>query len=165
MDYNEVIHLRGLIDEDFVNYKLPSMFLITPYCDFKCDKEYGTQICQNLPVINEPIIEISFKDLLERYNSNEISKAIVIGGLEPFHKESYEEVRDLISYFRWNNCFDPIIIYTGYDVDEVLEEVLRLVKFANVFVKFGRYIPNQESHYDELLGVQLSSPNQYAVEI
>jgi hypothetical protein len=31
-----------------------------------------------------------------------------------------------------------------------------------VIVKFGRFIPNQKSHYDEILGVNLVSPNQYA---
>ena len=33
--------LKGLIDEDFVNYKDPSLFLIFPFCTFKCEKECG----------------------------------------------------------------------------------------------------------------------------
>ena len=28
--------LKGIIDEDFVNYKVPCMVLEFPYCDFKC---------------------------------------------------------------------------------------------------------------------------------
>lgn len=166
LNYGEdIIHLRGLIDEDFVNYKLPSMFLITPYCDFKCDKEYGNQICQNLPITKEPIISIPIKDLYDRYINNNISKSIVIGGLEPFHKNSYTEIYYLIKYFRWHNCFDDIVIYTGYDAGEIISEVFSLSKFSNVIIKFGRYIPNQESHYDDVLGVELASPNQYAVEL
>lgn len=141
------------------------MFLITPYCDFKCDKENGTQICQNLDVIKEPIVDISYEELFNRYKENKITKAIVIGGLEPFHPETFDEVYDLVKYFRWENCFDDIVIYTGYDVDEILDECMCLMKFANIIVKFGRYIPNQESHYDELLGVNLASPNQYAAEL
>ena len=31
--------LKGINTEDFVNYKKPSMFLITSYCDFKCCKD------------------------------------------------------------------------------------------------------------------------------
>ena len=57
------MRLRGLVEEDFTNYKKPSMFLIVPFCTFKCDKEYGTQICQNLPVTKEPIVEISNEDM------------------------------------------------------------------------------------------------------
>jgi len=34
--------IKGLIDEDFVNYKKPSMTIMMPYCTFKCDKEYGS---------------------------------------------------------------------------------------------------------------------------
>ena len=39
--------LKGIIFEDFINYKKPSMILEFPYCDFKCDKECGEQVCQN----------------------------------------------------------------------------------------------------------------------
>lgn len=160
------MRLRGIVDEDFVNYKKPSMFLITPFCDFKCDIENGTQICQNLPIIKDPIVDISNEELFKRYKDNDITKAIVIGGLEPFHENTFDEVYDFINFLRWDmSCFDDVIIYTGYDASEIISEIFSLSKFANVIVKFGRYIPNQESHYDELLGVELASPNQYAVEL
>ena len=35
---------RAIIGEDFTNYKEPSMFLIFPYCNLKCDIENGNQI-------------------------------------------------------------------------------------------------------------------------
>ena len=35
-------------------------------------------------------------------------------------------------------------------------------EYAPVIVKYGRYIPNMESRYDEVLGITLSSANQYA---
>ena len=37
--------------------------------------------------------------------------------------------------------------------------------FTNIIIKFGRYIPNQKPHYDEVLGVNLASDNQYAERI
>ena len=37
-----------------------------------------------------------------------------------------------------------------------------LKKYPNVIVKFGRYVPGDEPHYDEILGVNLVSQNQYA---
>jgi len=33
--------LKFLIDEDFVNYKEPSMFIGFPNCTFKCDIDSG----------------------------------------------------------------------------------------------------------------------------
>lgn len=160
------MRLRGLVEEDFTNYKKPSMFLIVPFCTFKCDKEYGTQICQNLPVTKEPIVEISNEDIYKRYVENPITKAFVFGGLEPFYEDTFEELYNFINFLRWDmNCFDDVVIYTGYDADECIEEWSRLSKFSNVIVKFGRYIPNQKPHFDDLLGVNLSSDNQYAEEL
>jgi hypothetical protein len=40
-----------------------------------------------------------------------------------------------------------------------------LTRFDNIIVKFGRYIPDNKPHFDEVLGVNLASPNQYAKKI
>ena len=37
--------IKGIIDEDFVNYKKPSMFLGTCFCDLKCCREKGHETC------------------------------------------------------------------------------------------------------------------------
>ena len=37
-----------------------------------------------------------------------------------------------------------------------------LRKYPNIIIKYGRYIPDQEPHQDEVLGVRLASNNQYA---
>lgn len=156
--------LRGYVEEDFTQYKKPSMFLITPYCDFKCCIENGNNICQNMDVIKAPIIDVDNDELIKRYLNNPITKSIVFGGLEPI--DSFEEVREFINTLRWDyNCFDDVVIYTGYNADEIIDQCMRLSKFANIIVKFGRFIPDQKSHFDEVLGVELASPNQYAVEL
>ena len=156
--------LRGYVEEDFTNYKKPSMFLITPYCDFKWCIENGNNICQNMDVIKAPIIDVDNDELIKRYLNNPITKSIVFGGLEPM--DSFEEVREFINTLRWDyNCFDDVVIYTGYNADEIIDQCMRLSKFSNVIVKFGRFIPDQKSHFDEVLGVELASPNQYAVEL
>ena len=64
--------IKGLIDEDFVNYKLPSMFIATSKCSFKCDAECGKAVCQNLPLATAPVIDVSCKELVNRYMSNNI---------------------------------------------------------------------------------------------
>ena len=153
--------ILGIIDEDFVNYKEPCMVVEFPYCDFKCDKENGNQICQNYTLSKEKPIEMSITNITDRYVHNDITKAIVFQGLEPFDSET-TDILDLISSLR-KQIDDPIIIYTGYNKDEInLDYFKGFNCFRNIIIKWGRYIPNQKSHYDKILGVNLASDNQYA---
>lgn len=157
------MRLKGLEDVDFVNYKVASMFLITTKCNFKCDKECGKAVCQNLPLASAPVVEISNAKLVERYLKNDMTHAVVIGGLEPF--DSWFDTYDFINEFR-KKCDDDIVIYTGYYENEI--ELYRDVlnnEFKNIILKTGRYIPNQKPHYDEVLGVMLASDNQKGVKI
>lgn len=155
--------LRGLLDEDFVQYKEPSMFLIFPNCTFKCDKERGTNVCQNSGLVRETyIVDIPVKKLVDRYLSDPITGAIVCGGLEPL--DSFDDLLELLTELR-KHCDHTVVIYTGYRNDEVENKIEQLSKFSNVIVKFGRFIPGQERHFDPVLGVNLRSLNQYRVKI
>ena len=139
------------------------MFISTYTCTFKCDKECGQAVCQNLPLVSQPTLEVDNKILVERYMNNPISQAVVIGGLEVF--DDFVDVYDFIKPFR-ENTQDDIVLYTGYTETEISEHILRLkADFGNIVVKFGRYIPNQQPHYDEVLGVMLASDNQRGVRI
>lgn len=153
-----MITLAGLIDEDFVNYKVPSMVLEFPYCTFKC----GAENCQNSGMVNAPLININVDSLYRRYVENPITKAVILQGLEPL--DSWEDVKELLFHFRIHeSCFDDIVIYTGYDKDEVADKIEYIQRmFSNITVKFGRYVPNQQPHHDPILGVNLASNNQYA---
>ena len=170
--------IKGVVFEDFVNYKLPAMYIAFPHCTFKCDIENGSQLCQNCDLVNEPDIEIAKEDLIEAYISNPITKAIVFGGLEPI--DSFLDIVAFIDCFRRQyHRDDPIVIYTGYTEEELIngqfanqkmkndktfgEEWKALTKYG-VVVKFGRFRPNEEKHFDEVLGVNLASNNQYAKE-
>jgi hypothetical protein len=103
------------------------------------------------------------KEIVKRYTHNPISEAIVMQGLEPF--DSFDDLVDLIKHFT-EASDDDIVIYTGYYEDEIQPYVNKLkADFKNIIVKFGRYIPDQQSHYDEVLGVNLASDNQKGVRI
>lgn len=156
--------IKGIVDEDFVNYKKPSMFIIMPYCDFKCDKEAGCSICQNSSLVKDPFYDIEVIDIIARYIKNPITQAIVLGGLEPF--ESKMDFYELIHQIR-KFTDDDIVIYTGYTEEELIKQhrLDHLLNYKNIIIKFGRFIPNQEPHYDEVLGVKLASDNQYARRI
>ena len=154
--------IKQLLDEDFVNYKKPSMFIGFPYCTFKCDKEYGKQVCQNSALANSQGIEISIASLIDRYINNPITEAIVCGGLEPF--DTYQDLISFVTELR-KQTDDDVVIYTGYYKDEIQKQVKELSQFKNIIIKFGRFIPDQEKHYDEVLGIYLASDNQYAEKI
>jgi hypothetical protein len=154
--------IKGLIDEDFIQYKKPSMFIAFPYCSWKCDREAGCAICQNSALANEMDIDISLIEIVSRYVKNPITKALVFGGLEPF--DSMIDLFAIIIELR-NYTNDDIVIYTGYTEQEIERYISKLKQYKNIIIKFGRFIPNQEKHYDEVLGVELASPNQYARRI
>ena len=113
------IRLKGMVMEDFVNYKVPSMFLITSICDWKCCKEANIDIsiCQNQSLTKQPTKTYSYESIYQAYVNNPITKAIVIGGLEPF--DQFEEIFQLILYFRAQGCDDMFVIYTGYNKNEL----------------------------------------------
>ena len=155
--------IKGLIEYDISNYYKPSMFIIFPKCTFKCDKECGRPICQNSALAHEPIIEYDEKKIIEKYLANPLTKAVVCGGLEPL--DSFDELYNFIRMFRlFSN--DDIVIYTGYTTNECGTALGELALLAdNIIVKTGRFIPNDEPRYDNILQMALASSNQYAVRI
>lgn len=162
--------LVNLIEEDFTNYRKPGMFLGFPYCSGKCNRP-GMTVCQNeaLRCIPErDLIDISYNEIIERFEDNSIPQSLIFGGLEPF--DSFDDVLALTLLFqkKYRAWVYPIIIYTGYYPHEIKKElcILKSIRPApNIIVKFGRYIPGDEPHLDPYLGVNLASDNQYAIPL
>ena len=116
------MRLVNLIEESFTEYKKPHMLLGFPLCSFKCDHEYGNKICQNSELARAEKIEIPVEDVVARYLSNDITKAIVLAGLEPF--DSYTDVIGLLEELRSKNgCYDDVVIYTGYKPEELRDRL------------------------------------------
>ena len=154
--------IKQLVDEDFVNYKKPSMFVGFPTCSWKCEKECGEHCCQNSALAQAPCVDISINSLIERYMNNPITSAVVMGGLEPL--DSWDDIQCFIMNFRyWSG--DDIVIYTGYKEEEVQEKIEWLEYYGPIVIKFGRFVPGQTSHYDDVLGVQLANDEQHARRI
>ena len=139
------------------------MVLMFPQCDFKCDRECGVQVCQNSALATTPDIDVDIGKLAYRYHNNQIAEAIVCQGLEPF--DSWDDLYNFVFLFRHLVTEDDIVIYTGYNKDEIQDKVDILQNFKNIIIKFGRYIPGQQPHYDEVLGVNLASNNQYGEKV
>lgn len=157
--------VKNIIQTDFVNYKKPSMYIAFPTCTFKCEKECNILgICQNSKIAKQASIEVSTKRILELYKDAKYAgtEALLCCGLEPF--DSWADLQNLVKEFR-KQSLDDIVIYTGYYESELVEYLSWLQQYPNIIVKFGRFIPGQESHYDETLGISLASKNQYAKKI
>lgn len=156
--------LRQYMEEDCVNYKKISLFLGTCYCDWKCchDGNFAESVCQNHPLATSPIKDISNERLISRYLANTLTSAIVFGGLEPF--KQFEELLEFIKELR-KFTDDDVVIYTGYNKEEIEDKIKLLSSYKNIIIKFGRYVPNQQKHFDPVLGVNLASDNQYAEKI
>lgn len=156
--------IKAITTEDFVNYRRPSMFIASAVCDWKCCRESGGRdICQNTSLAESETTEISDEAILSAFVMNDITEAVVIGGLEPMLQA--DEVTGLLRLFRsrGENC--PFVIYTGYNREEIEDELAKISAYENVIVKFGRFLPDRPHKFDPLLGVELSSDNQYAEKI
>lgn len=170
--------IKGITDEDFVNYKVPSMFIAMASCSFKCDTECGQSICQNSFLAKQPDIDIPMATIIDRYRHNQITHAIVFGGLEPM--DQFSDVISFIGRLRRSGIGDPVVIYTGYTKEELkastwsvyfedtlwaetrLDCIEALRHYGSIIMKYGRFIPGQNPHFDPVLGVNLASDNQYA---
>lgn len=157
---SDIIKVKGIIFEDFVNYKKPCMTIMMPKCDFKCDRECGTQVCQNSGLAAAPEQTVLINGLMRNYINNPITEAIVLQGLEPF--DSLIDLYTVAAALSDFNITDDFVIYTGYNREEVASKLKPLYTTpGHLIIKWGRYIPNQKPHYDSVLGVYLASDNQY----
>lgn len=159
------MNVKEIVDENFQDYKKASMFIATVKCDFKCLKEKGLDfsICQNSKIAKLPDKRVFIPDIFQRYIKNPLTSAVVVGGLEPMLQ--FEEVLNLVSYFRENNCSDDFVIYTGYYAEEITSKLKLLQNFNNIIIKYGRFIPDSNPVFDNVLGINLNSENQHAVKI
>lgn len=158
------MNVKAIESERYQDYKLPSMFVAFPKCSFKCEKEYGQQVCHNNTLATTPTFNIEIDYIINMYLSNPITSAVILGGLEPF--DSFDDMVGLIKTLRTTYCCDDMfVIYTGYTENELGTQLNILRQYKNIIIKFGRFIPNKTKHYDKLLGVWLASDNQYAVQI
>ena len=106
---------------------------------------------------------INIESIYNAFISNDITKAVVFGGLEPMLQ--FDEIISFVKYFREKGCNSDIVIYTGYYPNELQNEIEQLKQYPNIILKYGRYKPNTPSRFDEVLQITLASDNQYAERI
>lgn len=158
--------LKGIIDEDFIQYKKASMVVIFPCCTFKCDIDCGEPVCQNGILASSPSVLCDADSIVKRYLKNPITKAMVASGLEPL--DDKDQLFALIKEFR-KRSEDDFVLYTGYmENEKEFVEFCDFIKkngYRNIIAKVGRFRPNQPHRYDSILNVELASNNQYGVVV
>lgn len=162
-EIKNTIDVKGIIWEDIVNYKKISTTIMCSKCNFKCDKENGVQLCQNWGLAAAPTQTVPIDDILDRHVKNPLTEAIVMQGLEPF--DTPFDIYTVAAALKDFKCKDDLVIYTGYNKSEINPAHIQNLLFflpGDLIIKYGRYIPNQTPHYDEILGVKLASDNQFA---
>lgn len=157
--------IKDLVTEDLVNYKVPSLFIISCMCDWKCCREqgYDISICQNQSVEDFPTIDVPDSTIFRLFHDNDITQAVVVGGLEPMLQ--FNELYHLIQYFRNHDENCTFVIYTGYYPEEILDKVDLLRDLGEIIIKYGRYIKDRATRFEPLLGVNLASDNQFAFKL
>lgn len=162
---DNVMHCLGVIDCDCINNKDITYTILSGYkCTFKCNKEANDTVCHNASLSNNEPIIIEIDKLINRYINQDIAHCITFQGLEPL--DSLKELLWFIYKFR-KVSDDKIFIWTGYTKKECkdLIALIKMMNWGNIVFKFGRYIPGHKPHYDEVLGVNLASDNQWGEEI
>ena len=159
---SDTIEVKGIIWEDTVNYKKICTTLMMPLCaGFKCDRENGVNMCQNRGLAAAPSQTVHVNSFIRNYKSNPLTEAIVFQGLEPL--DTPVSVFTVAAALKDFQITDDFVIYTGYTREERIStiEVLASIVPGHLIIKWGRFIPNQKPHFDPILGVNLSSDNQY----
>lgn len=158
---DKILDVFNINDADFVNYKEATFNIASGIsCTFKCGKE----LCQNSELSKREAIKCNIDNIIKRYMDQNISHTITFQGLEVL--DNAKQLLWFIYYFR-KVSNDTIIIWTGYTKEEC-ENFIYLInkmEYKNIIIKFGRFIPGQEKHFDEILGVYLASDNQFAEKI
>lgn len=147
--------LKAVERADFRSYKKPAMRLVLPdycYTDASGIKHFSKNA------------DIDVFKLITSYVLDDVVKAVVFDGTEPF--DSYEDIKYFIKKFR-EITDDTIIIYSQYDECALEKQLEELSQYSNIIVKFGKMLcdSSRSMIYDDVLGVVLSSDNQYAKEI
>ena len=99
-----------------------------------------------------------------------LKKYSPIGELSIFAKEYAEALAQTTGMISCITDHDQVVAAAGpgskeFAGKEISKELDALRPLGNIVVKFGRFIPNKPSRYDDVLGIELSSDNQFAERI
>ena len=60
--------VKGIIDYDCHNYKLPCLTVMFPFCTLKCNALNEHPVCHNTDLLNEPNLDVSGEFIWKMYS-------------------------------------------------------------------------------------------------
>ena len=70
---------------------------------------------------------------------------------------NYKNIQEFVSELK--NSGTKVVLCCENEISNYL---CFLEMFPNIIIKFGRFIPHSSPRFDEILGIELQSDNQYA---
>ncbi len=144
--------IKELIVEDFNSYMYPTTTVRLPSGDPD----------------EVPLFPMPDNGIIELFVYNNKTKALVIKNFAPLNSSSFDEIIELLRKLRveYKQKDSLFILYTDYDKKDIEDKLLALRSYVGpVIVKFGQYDPTYPPKMDSVLGIMLSSSNQYAERI
>lgn len=143
--------VKEFIIEDFNSYQYPSSTIIFPN-----------------NAADQPILDIPDKGIIETSIYNRKAKALVVKNLTPINDGYFEDVLELLRKLRveYHKTDFMFILYTDYNKEDIQDKIYEMRAYVGpVIVKFGKHDPALPPKWDSVLGIPLSSSNQYAERI
>ena len=144
--------IKELIVEDFNSYMYPTTTVRLPSGDPD----------------EVPLFPMPDNGIIELFVYNDKTRALVIKNFAPLNSSSFDEIIELLRKLRveYKQKDSLFILYTDYDKKDIEDKLLALRSYVGpVIVKFGQYDPTYPPKMDSVLGIMLSSSNQYAERI
>jgi len=152
------------------DYKKFAIYLPTTFCTLKCMTELKQreikleehEECHNHKLLGCNTIELSTLDIKTKYiDNNPLVECVILSGLDPM--DDFDNSIKFIKEFRELDKKMEIVIFTGYEPEEIMDKInlLKEIDNRNITFKFGRFRPDLKPRYDEVGEVTLISGNQY----
>ena len=130
--------IKGIQEEDFINYKKPSMFISFSSCTWKCEKECGRKVCQNGTLASRQKEGYSMEDrknirqLTQREKDFATEKHHLITDFLKRSKLDVEELYDVV-------VFDFLLSVEIYLNSEDLQKKCNFEAFSYMYMKRAIY--------------------------
>lgn len=163
---NRITRLLDVKTDNITDYKKTSLLLVFPFCSGKCGEE-----CQNKHLMGTTPTGYKNTDIINLYIDLPSHGAVVFAGLEPW--DSFSEMKQLVKDFVSQYKAIDIVIYTGYEYNEIENQIQELVDCFkanvansddNLIIKYGMYDVNKKEYWkSNILGVNLATTNQAVI--
>lgn len=163
---NKTTKLLDIKTDNIIDYKKTSLLLVFPFCSGKCGEE-----CQNKHLMGTVPTKYKNIDIINLYTNLPSHGAVVFAGLEPW--DSFLEMKQLVKDFISQYKTVDIVIYTGYEYNEIKNQIQELVDCFNtnvvnnddnLIIKCGMYDVNKKEYWkSDILGVNLATTNQTVI--